>query len=94
MEVYLSAFVTYTQEDWAEYLPLAELAINNRNAASTGISPFFITHGYNVDLIQINEQLEERDKNARLSPVARGEQVVKKLLNIRNWAEAAIAVAQ
>jgi len=94
MEVYLSVFVTYTQEDWAEYLPSAELAINNRNAASTGISPFFMTHGYNVDLIQIDEQLEERDENARLSPVARGKQVVKKLLNTRNWAEAAIAVAQ
>ena len=53
-----------------------------------------MTHGYNVDLIQIDKQLEERDENARLSPVARGEQVVKKLLNIRNWAEAAMAVAQ
>src|SRR6266513_2109408 len=94
MEAYLSVFVTYTQEDWAEYLPLVELAINNWNAASTGISPFFMTHGYNVDLIQINEQLEERDKNARLSPVARGEQVIKKLIDARNWAEAAIAVAQ
>ena len=86
--------MTYTQEDWAEYLPSAELAINNRNAALTGISPFFMTHGYNVDLIQIDEQLEERDENARLLPVARGEQVVKKLLNVRNWAEAAMAVAQ
>ncbi len=85
--------MTYTQEDWAEYLPSAKLAINNRNAALTGISPFFITHGYNVDLIQINEQLEERDENARLSPVARGEQVIKKLLNVRNWAEATMAVA-
>ncbi len=93
METYLSVFVTYTQEDWAEYLPSAELAINNRNAASTGISPFFMTHGYNVNLIQINEQLEERDENARLSPVVRGKQVIKKLLDARNWAEAAIAIA-
>ncbi len=73
MEVYLSVFVTYTQEDWAEYLPLAELTINNWNAALTGISPFFMTHSYNVNPIQINEQLEERDENARLSLVARGE---------------------
>ena len=94
VEAYLSAFVTYTQEDWAEYLPSAELAINNRNAASTGISPFFMTHGYNVDLIQIDEQLEERDGNTRLLPVTRGEQVIKKLLDARNWVEAAIAVAQ
>jgi hypothetical protein len=43
--------VTYTQEDWAEHLPSAELAINNRNATSTGVSPFFMMHGYNVDPI-------------------------------------------
>ncbi len=93
VEAYLLVFVTYTQEDWAEYLPSAELAINNRNAALTGISPFFMTHSYNVDLIQIDEQLEERDENARLSLVTRGKQVIKKLLDTRNWAEAAIAIA-
>src|SRR6266480_2122984 len=94
LEAYLSAFIAYTQEDWAEYLPSAELAINNRNAASTSISPFFMMHGYNVDPIQIDEELEERDENARLSPIARGERVVMKLTNARDWAEAAIAVAQ
>ncbi len=51
MEAYLSVFMTYTQEDWAEYLLSAELTINNRNTALTGISPFFITHGYNVNPI-------------------------------------------
>jgi hypothetical protein len=94
LEAYLSVFVAYTQNDWAEHLPSAELAINNRNAASTGISPFFMIHGYNVDPIQIDEELEERNESARLSPIARGEQVVKKLIDARNWAEAAIAVAQ
>src|SRR5579871_2735205 len=94
LEAYLSAFVAYAQNDWAEHLPSAELAINNRNAASTGISPFFMMHGYNVDPIQIDEELEERDENAQLTPKACGEQVVKKLIDARNWAEAAIAVAQ
>jgi len=94
LEAYLSAFVTYTQDDWAEHLPSAELAINNRNATSTGISPFFMMHGYNVDPIQIDEDLEGQNGRARLSPVASGELVVKKLKDARDWAEAAIAVAQ
>lgn len=94
LEAYLSAFVAYAQDDWAEHLPSAELAINNRNATSTGVSPFFMMHGYNVDPIQIDEELEVRNRNARSTPVARGEQVVEKLINARNWAEAAIAVAQ
>ena len=94
LEAYLSAFVAYTQDDWAEHLSSAELAINNRNATSTNISPFFLTHGYNVDPIQIDEKLEERNGRARLSPIAHGEQVVKKLKDARDWAEAAIAAAQ
>jgi hypothetical protein len=94
LEAYLSAFVAYTQDDWAEHLPSAELAINNRNAASTKISPFFMTHGYNIDPIQIDEELEERNGRARSSPIACGEQVVKKLKDARDWAEAAIAAAQ
>jgi hypothetical protein len=94
LEAYLSAFATYTQEDWAEHLPSAELAINNRNATSTGISSFFMTHGYNVDPIQVDEELDERNGRARLSPIAAGEQVVKRLKDAREWAEAAIAAAQ
>jgi len=64
LETYLSAFIAYTQNNWAEYLPSAELTINNRNATSTGISSFFMMHGYNVDPIQIDEELEERNKGA------------------------------
>jgi hypothetical protein len=97
LEAYLSAFVAYTQDDWAEHLASAELAINNRNATSTGISPFFMMHGYNVDPIQVSEELNERDErneHACLSPIARGEQVVKRLKDAREWAEAAIATAQ
>ena len=94
LEAYLSAFVAYTQEDWAEHLPSAELAINNRNATSTGISSFFMTHGYNVEPIQVKEELDERNEHTRLSPIAAGEQVVKRLRDAREWAEAAIAAAQ
>ena len=54
--------MAYTQEDWVEYLPSVELTINNQNAASTNISPFFMMHGYNVDLIQIDEELVEWNK--------------------------------
>ena len=51
-------------------------------------------YGYNVDLIQIDEELVEWNKGTWLSPIARGEQVVKKLIDARNWAEATITVAQ
>jgi hypothetical protein len=37
------AFTTYAQDNWKDLLPIVAVAINNREAASTGISPFFFT---------------------------------------------------
>jgi transposase InsO family protein len=46
MEQYLRAHVSYLQDDWAKWLPLAEFAANNQASESTGVSPFFGLHGY------------------------------------------------
>jgi len=47
---YLRAFVSFTQDDWVDYLPLAEFAMNNQVNESTGISPFFANYGFNPRL--------------------------------------------
>ena len=47
---YLRAFVSFTQDDWVDYLPLAEFAMNNQVNESTGISPFFANYGFNPHL--------------------------------------------
>ena len=47
---YLRAFVSFTQDDWTDYLPLAEFAMNNQVNESTGISPFFANYGFNPRL--------------------------------------------
>ena len=44
---YLRGFVSFTQNDWVDWLPLAEFATNNQVNESTGISPFFANYGYN-----------------------------------------------
>jgi hypothetical protein len=54
------------------------LAINNRNITSTGISPFFLTYGYDVDLLNLARGGEEL-QNTRRSLVARREAFVAKL---------------
>ena len=54
IEVYLRAFTSYSQDDWASLLPTAQLALNNRPATATGMSPFFMTHGYHQDTIVPN----------------------------------------
>ena len=46
MEQYLRAYVSYLQDDWADWLPLAEFAANNQASETTGVSPFFGMHGF------------------------------------------------
>ncbi len=45
LEVYLRAFTTFRQDDWADLLPLAEFALNNAPLASSRTSPFFANYG-------------------------------------------------
>ncbi len=68
------------------------LAINNRNVTSTGISPFFLTHGYNVDLLNLAGGQEELH-TTRNSLVARKEAFVAKLKEAVEVVQAAIATA-
>ncbi|PIL28410.1 hypothetical protein GSI_08444 [Ganoderma sinense ZZ0214-1] len=46
LECYLRAYVSSQQDDWVDYLPLAEFAFNNHASLSTGKSPFFANLGY------------------------------------------------
>ena len=47
MEEYLRAHVNYLQDDWVQYLSLAEFAANNQESTSTSASPVFATSGIN-----------------------------------------------
>ena len=47
MAEYLRAHVNYLQDDWIQYLSLAEFAANNQEFATTGVSLFFATSGFN-----------------------------------------------
>ncbi|PIL32389.1 hypothetical protein GSI_05635 [Ganoderma sinense ZZ0214-1] len=46
IQTYLRIFINHKQDDWVEWLPLAEFAYRCRVHASTGMSPFFMTHGH------------------------------------------------
>ncbi len=51
IEKYLHIFVNYQQNDWTDWLPLAEFAHNNRVHSATGKSPFLVLYGRNPCLI-------------------------------------------
>ena len=46
LEAYLHAYCSYQQDDWVDYLPLAEFAFNNHENASTKQTPFFANLAY------------------------------------------------
>jgi hypothetical protein len=94
VETYLRHFVDHAQDDWASMLPSAELAINNREAASTRLSPFFLTHGYHVDVLEIRTELGEEARGERLSPIQKADNMVRKLKQATEWAQMAMAAAQ
>jgi len=46
LETYLRAYCSYQQDDWVDYLPLAEFAFNNLENSSTHQTPFFANYAY------------------------------------------------
>lgn len=50
MNKYLRGYVGFTQDDWVDWLPLAEFAANNQVNETTGVSPFFANYGFNPRL--------------------------------------------
>lgn len=92
VERILRVFTAYAQNDWSLLLPIVAGAINNRDATSTGLSPFFFTHGYHIDPIALDETTSSA--TALTHPEAAGQAFVDRLQDATNWAQSAIAVAQ
>ena len=46
MERYLRTYVNYQQDDWTEWLSMAEFASNACVSASSGLSPFQVNYGF------------------------------------------------
>jgi hypothetical protein len=42
--------MSFHQDDWVQWLPLAEFASNNAVSETTGVSPFFANYGFNPRL--------------------------------------------
>lgn len=92
IEAYIRIFTNYDQDDWVGLLPYAELAINNRDAASTKVSPFFLMHGYHIEPVKFTN--DEPMPTGVQSPIQQADDIVRKLKQATDWAQAAMAVAQ
>ena len=72
---------------------MAVAAIYGRDSTSTGLNPFFLSHGWHQDLFKdFVDELSAQD--ARDSPIAKADRILRKLKELREWAQAAMATAQ
>ncbi|KJZ70524.1 hypothetical protein HIM_10068 [Hirsutella minnesotensis 3608] len=85
IEAYLRAYVSYVQDDWGELLPAAQLALNNRESATTRISPFFVEHGYHVDLISV----EDSDEPPHDKEESKADALLTRLKEVNEYMQAA-----
>jgi len=92
IEAYIRMFCDWAQSNWSFLAPMAQLAINGRDSASTGVSPFFLDHGYHVEPLQLEE--EARDIPNASTMRQKGENIVAKLKGALEIAQASLAIAQ
>jgi hypothetical protein len=90
VETFLRGFCNHAQDDWYNLLPIAVGTISGRESATTGVSPFFLAHGWNQNPVDF----EVGPVSDRKSPVAKADNILNKLKMAREWAQAAMAMAQ
>ena len=88
---YLRAFISFSQYDWVKVLPVAQLAINNRDNSGSGLSPFFLQHGYHAEPIQ---QKSATSNKGSSNAIKRAENFLNRLREAQDHAAAAMAAAQ
>jgi len=96
-EAYVRAFISWSQDDWAIYCPMAQIAINGRDATSTGVSPFFLQHGYNVDPLQLEvppNTSQRKYSTEERSDREKAETIVAKFRDVFDLVQASMAEAQ
>ncbi|MBW0556438.1 hypothetical protein O181_096153 [Austropuccinia psidii MF-1] len=81
LEQYLWMYVSYHEDDWNTWLPLAEFAYNNSGHSSTKQSPFFTIYGRDpqFDSFQITQDTPARNISTKIQSV---QQDVKRELEI------------
>jgi transposase InsO family protein len=90
IQAFLRCYIDYSQQDWGSFIPAAQLALNNRVSSATGMSPFFLEHGYTVEPFKLAEA-------AKLQPVREevaAEALLEKQRRAIEFAGAALAAAE
>ena len=94
MERYLRTYVAYQQDNWVKWLALAEFAANNAPSATTLVSPFFATRGYDPRLsFDFTSDPKARHPKDKVE-LRRAVDTAKKLHGLWEWLQEQIGLAQ
>jgi len=66
MEQNLQSYINYQQDDWCQWLPIAQFMGNNHASETSGTSPFFANYGYHPHMdFLVKQTLPTDDQEAR-----------------------------
>ena len=85
-----SRLFSFSQFEWAKMLPSAQLALNNRDSSTSGLSPFFLEQGYHVEPIQQKNHIPDKNKSR---PAKQAENFLLRIREAQENASAAMAAA-
>jgi hypothetical protein len=58
-------YVNEQQDNWVEFLPIAQFAYNSAKSSTTRFSPFFANHGYEPRLGELTDNPTSVSEEAR-----------------------------
>jgi hypothetical protein len=93
LEDFLRHFCSFYQDDWDLLLPYAQAAVSSRDATSTGVSPFLLSHGYHPRLgddITLPDDLPKIPRN----PQQAAQSILRKIRDTTEFAQVTMAAAQ
>ena len=98
VEQYLRAFVNYMQDDWVDWCPMAEFALNDHPSETTQVSPFYAETGRNprstaVDFTKPREIQALGPAKARVD-ARTAEEFAKRMEGLRQWLRDNMQLAQ
>ena len=91
IETLLRRLVNHAQDDWANWLPAVQFALSGRSSSTTGVSSFFLSHGYHPDVLQL--ETPQQVSKPR-SPIQQAEAIVSKIKEATEWAQQNMTAAQ
>ena len=85
LEQYLRIFCNYRQDDWVDYVAMAEFAYNNHNHSTTKHSPFYASRGYHPNIIIAK---------TKTSTVPKADELVDRIQQLHTEIQSALRLSQ